>query len=134
MADTLAMLTSQLNDVIAEETGLLDALDLRAAGGLLTRKRDAVMALQEALSTASAAAELASEHADQFRANAERLVLLSETNRLAVERGLALQMRLIESIAKAVPRARAQDAPTYRPDGTQLPPQPPEAYALLSRM
>ena len=42
----LTELTDTLNQVLAEENALLDALDLRAAVGLLDRKRNAVAALQ----------------------------------------------------------------------------------------
>ena len=43
-------------------------------------------------------------------------------------------MRLIETIAQAVPRGRAAEAPVYQPDGSQVPARPPEAYAFMSRM
>ena len=59
---------------------------------------------------------------------------LAEMNRTAIERGVALQMRVIQAIATAVPRARAAEAPVYQPDGSKAPPRPPEAYAFLSRM
>jgi hypothetical protein len=134
MTESLASLTASLNQVLDEETRLLDALDLAAAGRLVGRKRDAVLALQAALSAESAAAELAGEEAEALREGAAQLVGLSEANRVAVERGLALQMRLIKTIAQCVPRARAADAPIYQSDGTQQPPRPPEAYAFLSRM
>jgi phage FluMu protein gp41 len=133
MTEDLIEITDRLNQVLAEENALLDALDLPAATGLLLRKRDAVAALQGSLATA-AAADLSPEDAERLRDSMQRLTELGEANRTAIERGLALQMRLIQTIAQAVPRARAQEAPVYQPNGSQLPPRPPEAYAFLSRM
>ena len=135
MTETLVDLTERMNQVLAEENALLDALDLPGAAALLTRKREAVGALQAALASgrASTSAELSAE-ADRLRASLQRLAILGEANRTAVERGLALQMRLIQTIAQAVPRARALEAPIYQPDGSQVPGRPPEAYAFLSRM
>ena len=137
--ETLIEATDALNDVLAEENALLDALDLPAAVGLLDRKRDAVAALQNTLAGWKPAAELnapelSAEDAEKLQDSMRRLAALSHENRAAIERGLALQTRLIQTIAQAVPRARAQEAPIYQPNGTQLPPRPPEAYAFRSRM
>jgi hypothetical protein len=135
MTDDLFSLTERLNLVLAEENALLDALDLPGAVALLTRKREAVTALQNALAsgTTAASAEL-SEEADMLRESLQRLAVLGTANRAAIERSLALQMRLIQTIAQAVPRARAAEAPFYQPNGSQVPGRPPEAYAFLSRM
>lgn len=134
MAETLIELTDRLSDVLTEENALLDALDLRGAVGLLGRKRDAVAALQETVSSDIAATDFNPDESDRLRASMHRLLELGQANRAALERGLALQIRLIQTIAQAVPRARALDAPVYQPNGSQLPPRPPEAYAFLSRM
>lgn len=139
MNETLIEATDALNDVLAEENALLDALDLPAAVGLLDRKRDAVAALQNTLAGWTPAAErdapeLSAEDTEKLQDSMRRLAALSHANRAAIERGLALQTRLIQTIAQAVPRARAQQAPIYQPNGTQLPPRPPEAYAFRSRM
>lgn len=134
MTDSLAELTDRLSAVLAEETGLLDALDLSAAGGLLSRKRDAVAALQDAVSGGAAALVLEPEPAAALRASVGRMAEQADANRIAIERGLALQMRLIEAIAQAVPRARATEAPVYQPNGSKVPAKPPEAFAFLSRM
>jgi len=131
----LTDLTERMNSILAEENALLDALDLPAAAALLTRKREAVRALQAALASGPAAtsAELSAE-AERLRESLQRLAVLGNANRAAIERGLALQMRLMQTIAQAVPRARALEAPIYQPDGSQVPGRPPEAYAFLSRM
>jgi hypothetical protein len=134
MAETLIELTDRLSDVLTEENALLDALDLRGAVGLLGRKRDAVAALQETVSSDIAATEFNPDESERLRESMHRLLELGQANRAALERGLALQIRLIQTIAQAVPRARALDAPVYQPNGSQLPPRPPEAYAFLSRM
>jgi hypothetical protein len=153
MTERLTDLADRLGQVLAEETALLNALDLAAAGGLLARKRDAVAALQAALAGDGGAAALEAQgngiredgtqgngiagdaaRTDTLRRSVQRVAALAEANRSAIERGLALQMRLIEAIARAVPRARATEAPIYQPNGSQSPPRPPEAYAFLSRM
>jgi hypothetical protein len=133
MAEALIELTERLSEVLSEETGLLNELDLPAAGGLLARKRDAVTALQKALADGAITA-LPPEEAAALRASVQRMTELAEANEIAVERGLAVQMRLIQTIAQTVPRARAIEAPIYQPNGSQVPPRPPEAYAFLRRM
>ena len=134
MNNDLIELTDTLNQVLAEENALLDALDLQAAVGLLDRKRDAVAALQGALSSGKAATEFSPIDSEKLSESMHRLTELGHANRAALERGLTLQGRLIQTIAQAVPRARALEAPVYQPNGSQLPPRPPEAYAFQSRM
>jgi hypothetical protein len=169
MRADLVALIARLNDIIARETVLLEALDLRQAAALVGDKLAALQALQAACKAArnespadagddgvrrsadddalrrsaddealrrSADDEALRRSADDeaLRRSVALLEQLSETNRAAIERGLALQMRLIETIATAVPRARAAQAPTYRYNGSQMPPRPPEAFAFVSRM
>ena len=100
MTEELVDLTEHMNQILAEENALLDALDLPAAGALLARKREAVRALQAALVSGRAAtsAELSVE-AERLRESLQRLAVLGEANRAAIERGLALQMRLMQTIA-----------------------------------
>lgn len=130
----LGELSDRLSAVLAEETALLDALDLSGAGGLLARKRDAVAALQGALAGGGAAIPDDADRATALRDSVRRMLDLADANRAAVERGLALQMRLVQAIAQAVPRARATEAPSYQPDGSKVATRPPQAYAFLSRM
>jgi hypothetical protein len=142
MRADLVALIARLNDIIARETVLLEALDLRQAAALVGDKLAALQALQAACkaarneSPADAGDDGVRRSADDdaLRRSVALLEQLSETNRAAIERGLALQMRLIETIATAVPRARAAQAPTYRYNGSQMPPRPPEAFAFVSRM
>jgi hypothetical protein len=133
VADDLVALTDQLALVLEDETALLEALNLPGAVKLLSRKRDAVAALEGALA-AGAAAELDEEQSEALRESFERMARNAGANRVAIERGLALQMRLIDTIAQAIPRGRALEAPCYQPDGRKVPARPPEAYAFLSRM
>jgi hypothetical protein len=134
MTESLIALTERMNQVLAEENALLDSLDLPGATALLTRKRDAVAALQGALAGGNTTSAELSAEAEKLRESLQRLATLGEANRIAIERGLALQMRLIQTIAQAVPRARALEAPVYQPNGSQVAARPPEAYAFLSRM
>lgn len=134
MSDDLSELTERLNRVLAEETGLLDALDLAAATNLLPRKQDAVAALQSAIIAGVHTADLDERQMDALRGRAQRLTELGEANRQAIERGLALQTQLIQTIAQAVPKARAGEAPVYQADGTKIPPRPPESYAFQRQM
>jgi phage FluMu protein gp41 len=134
MNENIIVMTDRLNQVLVEENGWLDALDLQAAVALLARKRDAVAALQGALSLGSGTAKLSPESSEALRTSVRRLAELGEANRAAIERGLALQMQLIQTIAQAVPRGRAAEAPVYQPDGTQVPSRPLDAFAFLSRM
>jgi hypothetical protein len=134
MTENLIELTERMNQVLAEENALLDSLDLPGATALLTRKRNAVAALQGALAGGNTTSAELSAEAEKLRESLQRLALLGEANRTAIERGLALQMRLIQTIAQAVPRARALEAPVYQPNGSKVPARPPEAYAFLSRM
>lgn len=133
-ADGLVTLTDLLSAVLEEETVLLDRLDLAGAAGLLSRKRDAVAALQEAMAEGPVPAGLDASQAAALGAGLARMTAVAEANRVAIERGVALQMRVVQAIATAVPRARAVEAPIYQPDGSKMPARPPEAYAFLSRM
>lgn len=134
VVEELSALADRLSEILEEENRLLDGLDLAAAAGLLPRKRDAVTALQGAVAAGNLAAGLPPEEAVVLRASLDRMSALAQENRAAIERGVAMQMRVIQAIATAVPRARAVEAPVYQPDGSKAPPRPPEAYAFLSRM
>lgn len=132
--DDLVTLMDRLSAVLGEETALLDGLDLAGAAQLLPRKRGAVAALQEAVAAGSVPAGLDAGQAVALCESLARMAAMAEANRVAIERGVALQMRVVQAIATAVPRARAVEAPIYQPDGSKVPARPPEAYAFLSRM
>jgi hypothetical protein len=136
MIDDLIDLTERLSDVIARETQLLNSLDLSRAGSLVGEKMSTLKALQAAyLSIEQTGEKPDGAEADAALRKAIRLLeQLGDANRSAIERGLALQMRLIETIAHAIPRAAAQQAPVYQHDGSQIPPRLAQPYAFLSRM
>ena len=134
MSDDLNELTDRLNAVLAEETELLNALDLTAATNLLSRKQDAVAALQGAIIAGVKTGDMGEDQTAALRERAQLLAELGEANRQAIERGLALQTQLIKTIAQAVPKARAAEAPNYQPDGSKVPARPPEFYAFRRQM
>jgi len=53
MINNLVLLIERINQALAEENALLDALDLPGAAALLTRKREAATALQAAVASGS---------------------------------------------------------------------------------
>jgi hypothetical protein len=135
MKTKLLKLVHELSEITARETKLLDALDLPRAGAMVTEKFDALRALQDAYREIAENSEAKAAADDTaLREAIETLERRGDANRAAIERGLNLQMRLIQTIVRAVPRARAAAAPVYRADGSQLPPRPPEAYTFVARM
>lgn len=117
MIENLVALTERVNQVLAEENALLDALDLPGATALLARKREAVAALQAAIANGgtTTSADISNE-ADKLRVSLQRLASLGEANRAAIERGLSLQMRLIYDRAggAACPRTGRAGLPAER--------------------
>ncbi len=136
MIDALIETAGRLCDVLAAENAALEALDLPAAGALAGDKGKATAALQATFLAVSQAGLKTDGDAENaaLRAAAERLDQLTKANTVLIERGLELQMRLMRTIARAVPLARAADAPVYQANGSQLPPRPPQAYAFESKM
>ena len=136
MIDALIETAGRLCDVLAAENAALEALDLPAAGALAGDKGKATAALQATFLAVSQAGLKTDGDAEDaaLRAAAERLDQLTKANTVLIERGLELQMRLMRTIARAVPLARAADAPVYQANGSQLPPRPPQAYAFESKM
>jgi hypothetical protein len=111
MTPALIRSAVELADVLARENAALAALDLAGAAAMLPEKSRA----------ASAFAEQA--HADSgddgppallARHVAERLCVLAEENRRLLERGIAVQGRVIACIARAVPRS---GVPRYGANG-----------------
>ncbi len=133
MSDDLNQLTQTLNAVLAEETERLDALDHAAAIDLLPRKRDAVAALQGAVSAGVDTEDMDEEQLAALREDAQVLAQLVEENRHAIERALALQTELIQVIAQAVPKA-VEPAPAYQPDGAKPREWTPKPCAFQSEM
>lgn len=132
--ENLAAIADRLSDILLQETILLDALDLPEAGALLERKRKALASLQFELDHSDASSWLERQELAELRGSLSRLQDRAEANRAALERGLGVQLQLIDAIARAVPQARANQAPIYQPNGSKIPQRPPDAYAFLSQM
>ncbi len=133
MNDDLHEFTKRLNTVLAEETGLLEALHHAAAADLLPRKQDAVAALQGAITAGVSAGDMDEDQMAAFREDAQILARLVEDNRQAIERALALQTELIQTIAQAVPRVTAP-APAYQSDGAEATDRTSKPYSFQSEM
>ena len=134
MSNDLSQLAKTLNAVLAEETDFLDALDHAGAVELLPRKQDAVAALQGAIAAGVDTAGMDEDTLDALKWQAEVLGDLAEANRLAIERAIILQTEVIQTIANAVPKGRATEAPSYQPDGSKVPSRPFEPYAFNGQM
>ena len=120
--------------MLAEETDFLDALDHASAVDLLPRKQDAVAALQGAVAAGIDTGGIGEDMLEALRWQADVLGDLAEANRRAIERAIMLQTEVIQTIANAVPKGRATEAPAYQPDGTKAPPRPFEPYAFKGQM
>jgi hypothetical protein len=121
---------TELQDLVEQETALLDSLDYPAAVRLLSSKQALTDALQAAL--ADRPAETADE--PDLRARLTDLAAAADANQAALTRSLAVQAKLMDTIAAAIPRARAEEAPIYRANGGKLPFRPPLPYAFIKQM
>lgn len=122
--------------VLEEETALLDALDLAGAAKLLPHKEEAVAALQDAASRIGGGSEEVTSGENEALLGRCKAALQeqAEANQAALVRSLELQGRLMQTIAKAVPAGRAEEAPSYLPDGRKVATRPLGAYAFQQRM
>lgn len=141
MSDTIGIpdlirRVDDLTTILEEETALLDALDLPGATELLPRKEETVTALQEAADQIGDGSEEGISEEDKALLTESKAALQeqAEANQAALIRSLELQGRVMQTIAKAVPAGRADEAPVYQQDGRKLSTQPPEAYAFQRRM
>lgn len=99
MMNDLARCAATLADALMEETTALAASDLATASALLPRKRDAI----DAFGRAHAACTQAD--AGQAREALSRLRDAARLNQLQLQRAIAIQSRIIEIVARALPRA-----------------------------
>ena len=130
MTEGLLGLLTELQDVVEQETALLDSLDYPAAVRLLPPKQALVTKLQAALSESP---DVADDEAE-LRARLTDVAAAAEANQAALVRSLTVQAKLMSTIAAAIPKARAEEAPTYRANGGKLPFRPPLPYAFLKQM
>ncbi len=101
MTQALTAAAAALAATLAEENAALAALDLGMAAALLAKKRAAAEAFARAQAEPTDPADVAQ------RALAARLRDLAEENRVLLERGLRVQARVLELVARAVPRLAA---------------------------
>ncbi|MGH7155806.1 MAG: hypothetical protein ACREF3_17905 [Acetobacteraceae bacterium] len=116
MIDQLLEAAGNLAAALEQENAALEKLDLAAAAGCLGRKQHAVAAF------ATVQAALANTPIDNSASArvidvGNRLNRLVGENRRLLERGLAVQARVIGVIARAMPRAIAAGAAGYRAGG-----------------
>lgn len=117
----------RLADVLQAENAALAALDLALAASMLEEKSACASAL------AVAQGGVPAVRTAEARAAVARLRDLAEENRRLLERGIAVQRRVIAAIARAA-RARASSAPRYGARGIPAAGGAPSAFALSARV
>ncbi len=124
MNTDLLTATNRLCDVLAAENAALAALDLPRAAAMLDAKQAAMAALTAARSAGP------TPHSPALQQGVGRLRELAEENRRLLERGLAVQSRVLAVIASA---ARASHpAPRYGRSGGYAD-RPSSGWALSAR-
>jgi hypothetical protein len=113
-----------LATILQAENAALAALDLTRAAALVAEKQRAAAAF--------AAARLPADQAGAS-AVARRLVPLIEENRRLLERGIAVQARVMKVIARAAARAPAAKTAGYSAAGTPRTPLRAPAMAVCAR-
>ena len=124
MSHHLLAATVRLAGMLEAENVALRAMDLAAAGGLLAEKQSATAAFDAARRAAPPAPTQA------LRDAASRLVAQGEENRRLLERAIAVQNRVLGTIARAA--RQSQPAPRYGRSGAYAAP-PPTGWALSAR-
>lgn len=129
MMDALLAAGQRLAEALRAENEALAALDLPRAAGLASAKMQATDAFAAAC---AAAAKTGARAEGPMRQSAEdlttRLQHLGAENRRLLERAIAIQSRVIETIAgAALPRPTG---PGYGAAGRRVPPRQPPAIAL----
>lgn len=122
---TMLEAANRLADVLERENAALAALDLAGAAAMLADKEDAVASFAHAWKCASPPAGDVERCA--LGTLAARLDAATRDNRSLLERGIEVQRRVLQVIARAVPRALlTQDAACYGAGGVAASPgQPP---------
>ena len=109
MTPDIVIIATALADVLARENVLLDALDLHGATTLLAGKQGALDDFARALAGMTSPSV---QEALRVKPAIERLRAVSAENRRLLERGMAVQSRLVGLIAAALPKAM-DTAPRY---------------------
>jgi hypothetical protein len=128
----------KLAGLLAEENRLLTAMDLVAAAALNPRKQQAVAGFVAARGQAKKAPPPPAQERAALVKLSERLVELSRHNQALLERGLAAQSQMIETLAgiAARPAAPGYAPPPRAPGAAGFAPLPapiaarPPAFAL----
>jgi hypothetical protein len=123
MSDALAAAAVAVTDILAAENAALAALDLRRAAALLPVKSHAAERF------AAACADAGGAHP----AGMHRLAALAAENRRLLQHAIAVQGRVIELVANALPRALPDATARYGARGTATPRHFP-AIAMSSRV
>lgn len=133
MMDAVITAGTRLADALEAENKALASLDLSRAASLATAKMQASDAFAQAFAAATktgARAEAAQR--DATARLHERLSTLSSENRRLLEHAIALQSRVIETIAgAALPRA---NVPGYGAQGRARAPRQTPAMAVSARV
>lgn len=113
MSKALIDAAVRLADLLARENAALAALDLSRAAAMLAEKQNAAAAFALACERACPA-DVAGAGVLSV---ARRLDAAAAENRRLLERGIAVQSRVLAVVASAVPRALAAQAPRYGAGG-----------------
>lgn len=127
---TMLDAANRLADVLERENAALAALDLAGAVAMLGAKEDAAASFARAWENATPPADEAEQTA--LGPLAARLDAATRDNRGLLERGIEVQRRVLQVIARAIPRALlTQDAACYGAGGVASSPgQPPLTLSL----
>ncbi|MDE2515901.1 MAG: hypothetical protein KGL12_07740 [Rhodospirillales bacterium] len=128
-----------LANVLARENAALARLDMTRAAAMLAEKQQAAAAFVAAQGSGAAgsrapAMTISPAQRDAALAATARLRDLAEENRRLLERAMAVQARVLGTIAKAVPRSLAAGAPRYGARGLSAAPERMPAFALSARI
>jgi hypothetical protein len=132
MMDALLTAGQRLADALRAENAALTALDMPRAAGLATAKIQAADGFAAAFATARKLGSKA-EGTERLKAAdlTERLQQLGNENRRLLERAIAIQSRVIETIAgAALPRS---GGPGYGAAGRPAGGRQPLAFAMATR-
>lgn len=105
-----------LADVLARENAALAVLDLPRATALLADKTAAFAAFEREARLVGQSGALAASR-DEVARLGDRLRALAEENRRLLARAIAVQERVLATVARAVPKALAAAAPRYGAGG-----------------
>ena len=127
MTAALLETVSSLADTLVRENTALDALDLAAAVAVLPDKRRALAMLAEAAPMAVTA-----EERPAMEAALKRLRELARENRSLLQHALSVQSRVIEIVARALPRSHPADR--YGDTGARVIPPRAMAWSMSTRV